>query len=232
MLLFTGGKNILIDTAVKEAYSPFLLRELSELSLKTDDIDIILNTHQHADHIGMNEAVCNDSGCEIKTGLTDGEIIDAGDYKIKAVHTPGHTADSVSFLELNSGILFCGDAIEGRGSRYAGVALYENPSELLESVEKIRRLYIQNQIGTIYLGHAYYGTCGVLKKDEILNFLNLCSDTVKAYGDFLSAMPPGTTVREARIELLKKFAVSETLIDEKSAEITVKAYFNNRSYLS
>jgi hypothetical protein len=45
-------------------------------------------------------------------------------------------------------------------------------------------------------------------------------------------MPPGTTVREARIELLKKFAVSETLIDEKSAEITVKAYFNNRSYLS
>lgn len=43
--------------------------------------------------------------------IDDGDVIDlGGGVKIRAIHTPGHTTDQVSYLEEQSGIIFTGDA--------------------------------------------------------------------------------------------------------------------------
>lgn len=45
------------------------------------------------------------------TMLTDGQIIDGGDWRIQAVHTPGHTANHCAFGLLDDNILFSADHV-------------------------------------------------------------------------------------------------------------------------
>ena len=229
IMLFRGEKNILIDTAVAEAL-PFLEEKLSELGLTVKDIDIIANTHSHGDHIGLNNIVSEISGAEIlswKNGLQDGEVIDGGNYTLQVFHTPGHSADSISFFESSNKVLFTGDAFEGRGSRYGGVALYNDPQSLLKSVEKIRSVVLNEEVKTMYLSHSYHGTGGVLKDEKIIPFLDLCRDTIIAYDKFLNALPDGTTAAEAADQLRRNFPVDGELISVKAAEGTVKAHLKN-----
>jgi glyoxylase-like metal-dependent hydrolase (beta-lactamase superfamily II) len=42
-------------------------------------------------------------------GVEDGHMIDLGDRKIKVIHTPGHSPDSVMLLDIDNRILFTGD---------------------------------------------------------------------------------------------------------------------------
>lgn len=226
MMLFVGEKNILLDSAVAEALSPFLENELAKFDLKVKDIDIVANSHFHADHVGMNEKIAKISNAEImsfRQNLQDNSIIDGGDYQLQVIHTPGHTADSVSFLELSKGILFTGDAFEGRGSAYAGVALYEDPCALLTSIEKVKKIYLKGKIKQLYLGHAYSGTCGVLEGTEILEYLKLCYDTVMAYDRLVASLAKDVSIEKTATLLQEKFAVSEVLLCRKAAEITAKA---------
>ena len=47
-------KNILIDPGLCQKF--YLLEEnLEEIGVKVEDIDIVLNTHEHGDHIGANK---------------------------------------------------------------------------------------------------------------------------------------------------------------------------------
>jgi glyoxylase-like metal-dependent hydrolase (beta-lactamase superfamily II) len=73
LLLRSQGKTILIETGVGEKERPLgqtdrphgsLLDELERLGLKTHDIDIVVNTHLHADHCGWNTRRTPDVGWE------------------------------------------------------------------------------------------------------------------------------------------------------------------------
>jgi hydroxyacylglutathione hydrolase len=46
-------KNVLIDSGLDRNF-PTLQRSLLSLGLKVRDIDIVINTHEHFDHIGAN----------------------------------------------------------------------------------------------------------------------------------------------------------------------------------
>ncbi len=63
LLLRSEGKNVLIETGVGEKERPLgqtertdgsLLDELDRIGVRTNDIDIVVNTHLHADHCGWN----------------------------------------------------------------------------------------------------------------------------------------------------------------------------------
>ncbi|MEP7764765.1 MBL fold metallo-hydrolase [Sanguibacter sp. 25GB23B1] len=47
--------------------------------------------------------------------LADGDTIDLGDRTLRVIHTPGHSPDSISLLEEDTGILLAGDTIIGAG---------------------------------------------------------------------------------------------------------------------
>lgn len=64
-LLRSGGKNILIDTGVgnhkERPYAPVwshldtdFLSNLARAGVRADDVDIVVNTHLHIDHVGWN----------------------------------------------------------------------------------------------------------------------------------------------------------------------------------
>jgi hydroxyacylglutathione hydrolase len=75
----------------------------------------ILNTHGHSDHTGGNDAVRRMTGARIAAHsagdhpLEDGSLVPLGGLEIKAIHTPGHTLDSICFLV--EGRLITGDTL-------------------------------------------------------------------------------------------------------------------------
>lgn len=77
--------------------------------------------------------------------LSDGDVIDFGDRRVTAVATPGHTRAHHAFLDHDTGVAFCGDAI---GIRLPGSDVIRasappadfNLDATLESLEKIRGL--------------------------------------------------------------------------------------------
>lgn len=73
--------------------------------------------------------------------LSDGDIIDLGNRKIKVLHTPGHSPGHMCFFEEEKGFLFSGDLIY-KGTLFAN---YEStdPEKYLESVQKISKLPVK-----------------------------------------------------------------------------------------
>lgn len=88
-------------------------------------ITLVLISHRHEDHTGgidrlvdLTDAVVRSVGSGFQRGmggsLADGEVIDAAGLRITVLATPGHTADSLSFL-LDDAVL-TGDTVLGRGT--------------------------------------------------------------------------------------------------------------------
>jgi glyoxylase-like metal-dependent hydrolase (beta-lactamase superfamily II) len=118
-------------------------------------IRYVLDTHLHADHLsrardlaGIAEAVLllppQNRALFGFTPIRDGEQILLGDATLRALHTPGHTNESTSYL-LNAAALFTGDTLFTNG--VGRPDLHANADEargrarsLFASLEQLRTL--------------------------------------------------------------------------------------------
>ncbi|MGP4054574.1 MBL fold metallo-hydrolase [Mycobacterium sp. 4D054] len=109
-------------------------------------IPLVLISHRHGDHTGgidrlvdLTGAVVRSVGSGFQRGLggslTDGEVIDAAGLKITVMATPGHTADSVSFL-VDDDLVLTADTILGRGT----TVIDDEDGDLGDYLESLRRL--------------------------------------------------------------------------------------------
>ena len=74
------------------------------------------------------------------TPIGDGDVIDAGDTRLLALHTPGHAPDHLCFWHEQSRTVFCGDlAIKGT-SVWIPARLGGNLAAYLASLERILAL--------------------------------------------------------------------------------------------
>ena len=101
-LIKQKDKNILIDTSSKENKQG-LIKALDKVGLVPDNIDILLLTHSHFDHIGNIDLF------KIAKIYDKNNISDLNIKEIKVYHVPGHTKDSLAFLY--KGVLFSGDTL-------------------------------------------------------------------------------------------------------------------------
>jgi glyoxylase-like metal-dependent hydrolase (beta-lactamase superfamily II) len=108
-------------------------------------IALVLISHRHSDHTDGIDKLVELTGATVRSAgsgflrglggeLTDGEVIDAAGLKIKVMATPGHTADSLSFL-LDDAVLTA-DTVLGRGT----AVLDKEDGSLTDYLESLRRL--------------------------------------------------------------------------------------------
>ncbi|MEN8815490.1 MAG: MBL fold metallo-hydrolase [Nonlabens sp.] len=75
-------------------------------------IKYVFETHFHADFVSGHLDLQKKAGAEIVFGpgaspaydattAVDGEVFEIGDYKIKVIHTPGHTMESTTYLLID-----------------------------------------------------------------------------------------------------------------------------------
>ncbi|WP_048057962.1 MBL fold metallo-hydrolase [Methanothermococcus okinawensis] len=87
----TKKHNIIVDTATRDKRN-LIIKELNKLGLTPEDIDIVINTHDHWDHVENNDLFKN---AKIITYYNYKEL---DDDEIKIIETPGHTEDSISVI--------------------------------------------------------------------------------------------------------------------------------------
>ncbi|OHD54939.1 MAG: hypothetical protein A2Y33_03015 [Spirochaetes bacterium GWF1_51_8] len=138
------NKNVLIDTGVKGNF-PRVVEGLTKIGLKVSDIHLVINTHEHFDHVGgniffhetaflaahrfaatkielqdeyvMHSAIHGEEILKVKSHiwLEDRLLFDIGNYKLKIFHTPGHTSGCICIYEPFKHFMFTGDTIFDKG---------------------------------------------------------------------------------------------------------------------
>ena len=82
----------------------------------------ILVTHTHSDHSPGAAGLKARTGAEVlgyderdgfvpDTAIGDGWVLDAGGFRLRAIHTPGHASNHLCYVLEDEGVLFSGDHI-------------------------------------------------------------------------------------------------------------------------
>jgi sulfur dioxygenase len=155
----TKGREALIIDPVLENVEKYIVL-LNELNLK---LVKVIDTHIHADHITGASKLKDQTKCitimgdqtpadAVEIKVKDEEIIKLDHLKIKALHTPGHTSDSFSFLMNN--YLFSGDTLLINGT---GRTDFQNGSSKDAYNSIFNRLLKLPDETLLYPAHDYNG---------------------------------------------------------------------------
>ena len=89
-----------------------------ERRLQERTVAVVLVTHSHPDHLPLAQRLAERHQASVQRypELGDGDVVRAGQLNVTALHTPGHSADHLSFWLADDRALFSGDLILGRGS--------------------------------------------------------------------------------------------------------------------
>ena len=129
------------------------------------DLDRVVLTHQHGDHVGELDAVLDRFDADLyayadhprrTVAIDDGDSVAIGDDEFDAIHTPGHASDHLSLVSDRA--LFSGDVVVyndgafddgsfGRTDRRG-----QSRERLIESLERILDS-LPNSVSAMYAGH-------------------------------------------------------------------------------
>ena len=156
--------DILVDTGtgMNEEYLP---QKIKEIGLSIDDIDIVVNTHCHYDHVGGNylfpnskvamhekdAKILQDENNPLTAGFLFGRSIKRRDVDVilkegdkianfEIIHTPGHSPGGISLWDGE--ILISGDTVFANGG-FGRLDIGGNPQEMAESLEKLNNLDVE-----------------------------------------------------------------------------------------
>ncbi len=169
--LILSDKNILIDTGTADDFS-CLKEDIEKIGISCKEIDIVINTHEHFDHIGGNLSLQDNSiimthrlaavkieygddevtmcrahkqeviGYRVHVWLNNTDVIKTGNWFLKVIQTPGHTSGSICLYEPRKKILFSGDTLYSKGT-VSSIFSSGSLAEYLNSLQRLRTLNIE-----------------------------------------------------------------------------------------
>ena len=152
-----SGPSIVVDPG------PLDERHLQAVADASGEVSAVLLTHHHLDHSEGARAFAELVGCRVvraldpayrlgDEGLGDGDVIEVDGLEVRVVATPGHTADSLSFLVPAERAVLTGDTVLGRGT----TVVAHPDGELgayLDSLDRLHALAETHQLERIWPGH-------------------------------------------------------------------------------
>lgn len=163
---FTDNYAVLVhDTASNKTLcvdAPEARPILSALSERDWQLDTLLITHHHHDHIGGNDQLKSITGTKIigpeaekrqipnmDETVSDGDEIEFAGHPIHVFATPGHTLGHVSYHWPDDHLLFSGDTLFALG---CGRLFEGTPAQMWASLSKLKALPGKTQV---FCGHEY-----------------------------------------------------------------------------
>jgi hydroxyacylglutathione hydrolase len=156
-------EDILVDTGTGQNMD-YILKSIKQAGTSVDDLSLIVNTHNHYDHVGGNRYL----DLEVAMHQNDARALEEGDEdallatmfgktmeKMEVAHklnegdkihdfevllTPGHTSGSICLYDGQT--LISGDTVFSGGG-FGRVDLGGNMNDMRKSLERLSKLDIQ-----------------------------------------------------------------------------------------
>ena len=184
--------NVMIDSGSDQNF-PVLERGLRKIGLKVREINLVINSHEHCDHIGANRyfqessmiAAYRLAASKMTTGdyyvtmykgndlnellmrvhlwLENMTRIDLGNYSLRVFHTPGHTSGCISLIETTRGLLFSADSVFAGGT-LSYIAESGSLGDYLDSLTRLRCF----GLNALYPGHGRVSETPIEDIDEAI----------------------------------------------------------------
>jgi glyoxylase-like metal-dependent hydrolase (beta-lactamase superfamily II) len=141
---------------------PLVETHLDAVAQAAGTVAVVLLTHGHEDHAEAARAFAERVGCGVRAldpqhrlgdeGLHDGDVVAAGGLEVHVVGTPGHTADSLSFVLPQERAVLTGDTVLGRGTT---VVMHPDGrlGAYLASLKRLRDLADAAAVTRVWPGH-------------------------------------------------------------------------------
>ncbi|WP_306059603.1 MBL fold metallo-hydrolase [Natronococcus wangiae] len=150
-----GERTVLVDPGAN-------FDVVERLESRVDDLDAVVLTHTHPDHVGNLESVKtafdvdawgHDPSIDgVDHAIADEETVRLGDHEYAALHTPGHKDDHLCFYSADAGVLFAGDLVFQNGS-FGRTDLEEGDrATLIESIDRVLER-ISSELAEMHTGH-------------------------------------------------------------------------------
>ncbi len=141
---------------------PSIASHLDAVAEAAGEVGVVLLTHHHHDHSEAAKEFAERMGCGVRAldpdyrlgseGLADGDVVSVDGLEVRVVGTPGHTADSLSFLLPADGAVLTGDTVLGRGT-----TVVAHPDgrlgAYLDSLDRLHALASEQGLAAIWPGH-------------------------------------------------------------------------------
>ena len=149
-----SGKTGCIDTPDAAA----ILKELEKAGW---GLDLILNTHWHADHAGGNAEIQAATGCQIvgpsevtriaplDRKVVGGDTVALGETSFRVIETGGHTLGHIAYFDEADRIAFVGDTLFALG---CGRLFEGQPEQMWASLSRLAALPDETKV---YCAHEY-----------------------------------------------------------------------------
>ncbi|EHP87433.1 MBL fold metallo-hydrolase [Methanotorris formicicus] len=169
-LIQTENHNIIVDTSTKDKRE-LIIEELKKLNLEPKDIDVVINTHRHYDHIENNdlfenavvyaspqECINECLGCKLYSGsdeVNEFEPIEKfRDDEVIILKTPGHTWGSISVVYGN--YIVAGDAVPLKDNALLDIPPavrvdYRSAKGSLRRIKLLKKNIITGHDGIVYI---------------------------------------------------------------------------------
>ncbi len=140
--VFNGDRKILIDTGYKSSLQR-TLGLIETVGVRPGQVDLIISTHSHCDHVGANRVIQEQSGCQVAMHTLDKHYIETQNTWFTWWHYYDQEADFFHVdLELQDGqVLNLGDlelqVLHVPGHASGQVALYSPRYRFLLSADAI-----------------------------------------------------------------------------------------------
>lgn len=152
-------RSVVVDPGPSD---PGHLAALAEAAGGRGNVGAVLLTHHHADHSEAAREFAESVGCGVRAldpayrlgseGLADGDVVAIDGLEVHVVGTPGHTADSLSFLLPADRVVLTGDTVLGRGT-----TVVAHPDgqlgAYLNSLDRLHALAEREEATAVWPGH-------------------------------------------------------------------------------
>jgi glyoxylase-like metal-dependent hydrolase (beta-lactamase superfamily II) len=151
-----ASRSVVVDPG------PLIPEHLDAVADAAGDVAQVLLTHGHLDHSEAARSFAERMGCGVRAldprqrlgeeGLRDGDVVEVDGLEIRVLGTPGHTADSLSFVLPAEHAVLTGDTVLGRGT----TVVAHPDGELgayLGSLQRLHALAEAHEVTVVWPGH-------------------------------------------------------------------------------